>query len=478
MTQPTLETDYLVIGAGAMAMAFVDTLLTEDPAATVLMVDRQHRPGGHWNDAYPFVRLHQPSQWYGVASRELSHGAKDENGFNVGLYGLASGAEVLAYFDRVMQERFLTSGRVQWLPMTEHSVSADGGHRVTSLTSGSGQAITVRRKVVDATHARTTVPSTHPPRYAVAEGVRCVPLNELPRIARPCAAYTVVGSGKTGMDAILWLLENGVSPSRIRWVMPRDSWLMNRANLQPGLENFERSMGTVRDQLQAIVEARSAADLFARLEAQALLLRIDPAVQPTTYRCATVSTGELAQLRRIEDVVRLGRVERIERDRIVLAQGSVAADPDTLYIDCSATAIVHPPEGLSAFDGGRINLLMVRTCQPLFSAALIAYVECHLPDDEQKDALCNVVPSPEHPVDWLRMWLVNIVNMGRWRQHAGLTAWLTQCRLNAVAVYMRGVKPEDTGKIDLAKAVGATAAAAGPRLPSLIAEMSRQAQEA
>ena len=47
----SLETDYLVVGAGATAMAFVDTLLTENADATVLMVDRHHRPGGHWNDA-------------------------------------------------------------------------------------------------------------------------------------------------------------------------------------------------------------------------------------------------------------------------------------------------------------------------------------------------------------------------------------------------------------------------------------------
>ena len=472
---PTLETDYLVIGAGAVAMAFVDTLLTEDAGATVLMVDRLHRPGGHWNHAYSFVRLHQPSQWYGVASRELGSGAKDGTSANAGLYELASGAEVLAYFDQVMQQRFLPSGRVQWLPMCEYHAAADGSRRVTSLTSGQVREVAVRRKVVDATHARTTVPSTHPPRYTVAEGVRCVPLNALPRIDRPYAAYTVVGSGKTGMDAVLWLLENGAPASRIRWIMPRDAWLMNRANVQPGLENFERSMGYQRDQLQAIVEASSAADLFARLEAQELLLRIDPSVQPTTYRCATVSPGELAQLRSIEDVVRLGRIERIERDRIVLAGGSVAADPDTLYIDCSATAIVHPPAGLRVFEGARINLAMVRTCQPLFSAALIAYVECHLPEAE-KNAPCSVVPSPEHPVDWLRMWLVTIVNLGRCRQHAGLSEWLTQCRLNAAAVYMRGVAPDDVERIALARSAGAAAGAAAARLPALIAEMSRQAE--
>jgi cation diffusion facilitator CzcD-associated flavoprotein CzcO len=101
-----METDYRVVGAGATAMAFVDTLLTESDAEVVI-ADRHHRPGGHWNDAYPFARLHQPAAYYGVASRELSSWTKDETGLNKGLYGLASGAEVLAHFDQTMQQRFL-----------------------------------------------------------------------------------------------------------------------------------------------------------------------------------------------------------------------------------------------------------------------------------------------------------------------------------------------------------------------------------
>ena len=166
MSTTDIVTDYLVIGTGATAMAFVDTLLSEQADATVVMVDRQHRPGGHWNDAYPFVRLHQPSEWYGVASRELGDGTKDATGVNAGLYGLASGAQVLAYFDQVMQQRFLPSGRVRWLPMSEYSAGADGEHQVRSLTSGDRQYITVRKKVVNGTHAQTAVPSTHPPKYA------------------------------------------------------------------------------------------------------------------------------------------------------------------------------------------------------------------------------------------------------------------------------------------------------------------------
>jgi cation diffusion facilitator CzcD-associated flavoprotein CzcO len=64
----TIEADYLVVGAGAMGLAFTDTLVSESDA-TVVVVDRNDQPGGHWTTAYPFVRLHQPSAYYGVNSR-------------------------------------------------------------------------------------------------------------------------------------------------------------------------------------------------------------------------------------------------------------------------------------------------------------------------------------------------------------------------------------------------------------------------
>jgi len=61
MSERVIEADYFIIGAGACAMAFVDELLTHSNSS-IVMVDRRDNPGGHWNDAYPFVRLHQPSE--------------------------------------------------------------------------------------------------------------------------------------------------------------------------------------------------------------------------------------------------------------------------------------------------------------------------------------------------------------------------------------------------------------------------------
>ena len=99
----TLETDYLVIGAGAAGMAFTDELIA-DSDADVVMVDRRHRPGGHWNDAYPFVRLHQPAPFYGVNSRRLGTDVIDTTGPNAGWYPRSSAGEICDYFGRVLDE--------------------------------------------------------------------------------------------------------------------------------------------------------------------------------------------------------------------------------------------------------------------------------------------------------------------------------------------------------------------------------------
>ena len=160
MTTTQIEADYLVIGAGAAGMAFTDALLAESDA-TIAIVDRRHRPGGHWNDAYPFVRLHQPSGNYGVNSRRLGSGGRDVTGFNAGLYELASGAEVVSYFDQVMRSHFLPSGRVQFFPM-----SAYGDGAVTSTLSGVRRRV-VARTIVDATYLAPKIASVTPPAYAV-----------------------------------------------------------------------------------------------------------------------------------------------------------------------------------------------------------------------------------------------------------------------------------------------------------------------
>jgi len=302
MTDPTIEADYFIIGAGATGMAFADSLVAESQS-TIVMVDRHHKPGGHWNDAYSYVRLHQPAAYYGVNSWPLGTGAKDEVGLNKGFYELASGQEVLTHFDQVMQHRLLPSGRVQYFPMSEAS---ENGH-FTSLLSGRRQTVKAG-KVVDARYLQPFVPSVRPPQYDVAFGVACVPPNDLPRDALRHSAFVVIGAGKTGMDACLWLLANGAGPDQITWIMPRDYWLQDRANVQPGREFLSRTAANIANQAQAFAKACSVDEAMTRLEAAGVIKRIDATRTPTGFHAAIVSEAELEQLRSVRRIVRLGRV--------------------------------------------------------------------------------------------------------------------------------------------------------------------------
>lgn len=425
MQEPSLTADYVIAGAGAVGLAFADTLLSESQA-TLLIVDRRAKPGGHWNDAYPFVRLHGPSATYGVDSMPLGTGRLDAVGLNRGLHELASGAEICAYFDRVMQERLLPSGRVTYLPM--HTLDADGV--ATSLLDGRRRGLLARRRWVDATQADTQVPATHPPRFAVARGVHCVTPAELVRRPAPCRGHVIVGGGKTAMDTALWLLEHGIDPDTITWIRPRDAWLLNRANVQPTAAFATRTLAAMTAELEAARDAHSLADLFERLEAARVLQRIDPSVQPSMYRCAIVSDAELAQLRRIRNVVRLGHVQAIEHDRIVLDHGMVATSPEHVHVHCSAAGLPRGP-AQPVFQGKRIVPQYVRRCSPTFSAAFIAYLEATLDDESEKNALCEPVPVPDAPLDWLRMHLQSARNQQRWAQHPPLQDWMRRSRLEA-----------------------------------------------
>src|SRR4051794_10947997 len=93
----SLETDYLVVGAGAMGMAFTDALI-DHADVHVTLVDRQHAPGGHWQDAYPFVQLHQASVFYGVASTVLGTGATQQSGPETGLQQRARQSEIQTHY--------------------------------------------------------------------------------------------------------------------------------------------------------------------------------------------------------------------------------------------------------------------------------------------------------------------------------------------------------------------------------------------
>lgn len=432
-----LETDYLVVGAGASGMAFTDTL-TEHCDADVLLVDRRARPGGHWNDAYSFIRLHLPSAYYGVNSRSLGGDRVDRHGANVGLYERASAGEICDYFGRVLDEQLLPSGRVRFMGMHDFVPEPSLQYRLVSRLSGQEYAVTVRRKLVDATYLEAQVPATHTPSFSVAPGVRMIPVNALVHVPQAASRYVLIGGGKTSIDACLWLLDNGVPAECIRWVRPRDPWLLDRASWQP-LDQVASIMEGLAADLEAMAQAASAEDLFLRLEAAGRVLRIDPEVVPTMYHGGSVSRDELIRLRQVRDVVRLGHVLRLDPDEMVLAEGTAPGDRQDIYVDCSARGL-GPAPARPIFEADRITIQQVRTGSPCFNAALLGYVEATRDDLAEQNLLCPPSPYPDSPKDWIDNLRVTLLAAKAWRDAPDLLRWIEDSRLDL----MRGA----TGQAD------------------------------
>jgi hypothetical protein len=419
-----IETDYLVVGAGAMGVAFVDSLV-EHSDADVVMVERRHRAGGHWLDSYPFVQLHQPSANYGVNSTVLGQDRIETDGSDAGFYERASGSEICGYYDEIMRHRLLSSGHVRFFPMCDYL----GDRRFRSLLTGEVTDVGVRRGVVDATYMATRVPAREPPPFAVADGVRWVPVGELTKIDHAPAGYVIVGGGKTALDAICWLLERETPAPDITWIRPRDSWLLNRRFFQPGEGSRETFEGIVLE-LEAVADCDSVDEIYERLEERGVMLRVDRSVVPTMMKGATLSEGELELLRQVENVVRLGHVERIGLDEIVLEHGTVPTSPEHLHVHCATRGLSDGPP-VPIFTDDTVTLQVLSRVSLCMSSALIGFVEASGRTTEEKNRLCRPNPWPQTPFDFLRAVLVGIRTELEW-QDGDIQAWVNASRLNLV----------------------------------------------
>lgn len=389
-----LEADYLVVGAGASGMAFADAV-TRHADVQVALVDRRHGPGGHWLDAYPFVRLHQASSFYGVASTLLGSGSIQREGPEAGLHQRATASEICAYYERVLNEQLVPSGRVRFHPSCEHL----GDGSFVSLLSGQRYEVGRECRIVDARYLAPEIPATTEPPFRVADGVRVLPVNDLPKLQAAPREFVIVGSGKTATDACVWLLANGVDPDSICWVRPREPWMLNRAVVQPDPAVF---IGMAAAIMEAACEAASPDDLFLRMEAAGVMMRIDPSVTPTMAKTPTLAQWELDQLRSIERVVRQGHIRRIEPGRIELAEGDTRIDRHAVIVHCAAAGLQYPP--LTPIWSERsITIQPVRAGFPCLAAALIGYVEATREDDVEKNRICPPSPLSDTPTDWALM---------------------------------------------------------------------------
>ena len=420
----TIDADYLVVGAGAMGMAFTDAL-TGHAEVRVALVDRRHGVSGHWLEAYPFVRLHQASAFYGVASTLLGGGQLQQRGPEEGLQERASQAEICVYYAQVLDE-MVESGKVDFFPNSEYV----GDHTVASRISGRRFEVSERCRIVDARYLAPSIPAEKPPPFGVAEDARVLPVNDLARLEEAPSQYVIAGSGKTATDACIWLLSCGVDADAICWVRPRDPWMMNRAVVQPDPAIF---LAMAADTMQAARHAASLDDLFLRLEDAGIMLRIDRTVTPTMAKTPTLATWELDQLRTVENVVRRGHLQGVGRGRLSFADGSVAVADEALVVHCAADGLKYPPL-VPVWRPQTITLQPIRAGFPCFGAALVGYVEATRDDDDEKNRLCPPSPYGNSMPEWARMNVLGTRAAMTYSAEPDIKKWADQVALNPARI--------------------------------------------
>jgi hypothetical protein len=185
------------------------------------------------------------------------------------------------------------------------------------------------------------------------------------------------------------------------------------------------------DTVEASSQATSVPDLFERLEVCGGLVRLDRTVEATMFRAPFLSEYERERLRTIEHVVRGARVQRLQADRMVMADGTeVPVSPGALFVDCTAEGLVSPPTK-PIFEERRVTPQGMREGSPSLNAALIGYLEATRGDDVQAaNALAPPSAYPNTAVDWIRTRLVSMKAQAAWDQAPDVAAWIEGCRLN------------------------------------------------
>ena len=225
-----LETDYLVVGGGAAAMAFTDALLAHSDA-TVTIVDRRHAPGGHWIDAYPYVP--SPSAVplsMGVAARcRLGKTPLDvaSSGRNA-----AADYELAGCGSRDPSLLRARDGIAAFCPVDVFgyfpgsAVPGEGRFISRSRAGSRGRCACGGRSSITTISRRHHSRDRGAPPFEVADGVSLVrPAGvDHAQIGERHERFVIIGAGKTALDACgIWLLEQGGprlgDPG---WIKPRE----------------------------------------------------------------------------------------------------------------------------------------------------------------------------------------------------------------------------------------------------------------
>jgi len=436
--------DYLVVGADPMSMAFVDALIYRDKAhcrdCSIIVVDPFPQPGGFWNEAHAFARLDSDSRYYGVPSVRLEDSVQSVRISEDLVENRATKDDLLVHYKQLMS-KWVNDGRVTYFPMC--TVTPDGKSIVWNMNPNKVWKVTVNKKVVSNLD-RAPLTGVSARAFQVDSNVEIVTPNELSCAscwAVPHQKYVIMGSGRVGMDVVLWLLGSGVPPEQLHWIVSRDEWVVRREALMP--ETTKNNMYALA---RSVATSRTAEEVYERLEQKGVLARIDDTKLPEAYRGNCLSQAEIKELRKVENVVRAGHVLHVKTETVVLEQGTIQTGPGTLHIDCtrrrpraSKRAPIFSDKRIELQAVGEVHMVLPNPC---FSAAIIGHLEGSAPDqDWRHNRLVTPVPPMDEPADLLRCLEVDLNNIPNWRDQ-GLACYLLISRPGNAPTFPKEVQKE------------------------------------
>ena len=318
LTNNDIAYDYLVVGAGATGMCFVDVIL-RCTNKTVCLVDKKIGPGGHWHEPYPYVKLHQPPQTYGIESIPLTQddGISVKKHFETALAHFATNKNFTALFNiRVDINN----------PSISHKTLVDARYLEVTRIPSSWNMLTP---------------------WTLPEPVK--------------KTYIVVGGGKTGMDTCLYLKQYA---EKVIWVISHDAYWIKRESIETGYGQYPRytKCAKVMEWIVSTLPGWFSMSLDNRI--------VSMVGRPERYRCGIVNESEWDAIQGVE-IVRKGYVTNRVGDTLTFEDGSTLCIPNAVFVDCIQQGLPRQ-KTQQIFQKHKIVLQPVVMCQPCFSATIIA----------------------------------------------------------------------------------------------------------
>jgi hypothetical protein len=114
---------------------------------------------------------------------------------------------------------------------------------------------------------------------------------------------------------------------------------------------------------------------------------------------------------------------------------------------------------------------MIRFPQLPFSAALTAFLEATLTDDEEKNRLAAPIRISDTVEDYVRLLVPDMQNRYACARHPAVREWISGSRTDGFAKVLRGVKPDDREKMAVMVRMRDALKGAAQNLPRVLASL-------